>query len=138
MQPNNLRSSLFKPDWTFFPSSFTALCPAALSPSVSHSSTFLCKPTHQVSGFYSWFTLAAPISCAPLPLCTLFLLPSLSSTSCRPLPVMAGRRGCCEQRGVCRFSLIHIMSPTFLLLCLSSPSLPLHPPSLSPYSARLL
>lgn len=62
----------------------------------------------------------------------------LSSPSCRPLPVMAGQRGCGQQRGVCRFSLIHIMSPTFLLLCASSPSLSLRPPSLSPYSARLL
>lgn len=53
---------------------------------------------------------------------------SFSSTSCRPLPVMVVCGGSGEPRGVCWFSLIHIMSPTSLLLCLSSPSLSLCPP----------
>lgn len=136
--PVNLRTSFFYSDRTFFPSSLTALFPADLSPSVSHSSTFHWKASLQVSGFYSWFILATPISRTPLPLCTPCLLRSLSPTSCRPLPVVAVCGGSGEQRGVCWFSLIHIMSPTFLLLCPGSPSLLLRPPSPSPNSPSLL
>lgn len=74
----------------FFPP-LSPRCVLQPFPPVSHSSTFLCKPTHQVSGFYSWFTLAAPISCAPLPLCTLFLLLSPLPPADLCLSWLAGR-----------------------------------------------
>lgn len=109
----------------FSPSFLTLYCfLQPFFPSLSHSSTSHFEPTLEVSGFYSWFTLAPPILHTPLP----FLLhpfstsffpsassSSSSSTSCWPLPVMTGLGGFNEQRGVGWFSLTHVISSTSLI-----------------------
>lgn len=125
---------LFQEDFFFFlfsPSfSYSVPFPAAL---LSHSSTSHFEPTLEVSGFYSWFTLAPPFYAHPSFSLSLHpfsppLSPSTSSssTSCWPLPVVAGRGGFNEQRGVGWFSLTHVMSPTSFIpnsYVPSSPSL---------------
>lgn len=131
--------SLALPRQNLSPSSLIALFPVALSP-LCFSLLHLSLQTHSPSvGFLQLVHISNP-HFMHTPPSRHPVSPSfpLSSTSCRPLPLMAGCGGSGEQRGVCWFSLIHIMPPTSLLLCPSSPSLSLCPPSLSPNSPCLL
>lgn len=154
LQPNSSMGFFVLLHEDFFSSSFLhpSLTPCVQFPaallSLSFSLLHLSFLTHSLGvRFLQLVHISAPISRTPLLL--LFSLLSLhpfspsfspsasSSTSCWPLPVLAGRGGFREQRGVGWFSLSHVMSPTSFIpnsYVPSSPSLPFssHPRTLIP------
>lgn len=149
LQPNSSMGFFVLLHEDFFSSSFLhpSLTPCVQFPaallSLSFSLLHLSFLTHSLGvRFLQLVHISAPISRTPLlllfsllSLCTPSLLHSLPPPP--PLPVLAGRGGFREQRGVGWFSLSHVMSPTSFIpnsYVPSSPSLPFssHPRTLIP------